>query len=410
MPDHRIDPETERELAALDAALHGSPDAEPALATLVADIRSTRPAADPIFLARLEEEVAAGFGHRTRPRLTGRWSPRLRILAPVGAAALAATIAAVVVTGQRDRPVTTGGAAATGSAQVETARTPAAGTPGRQSADQAASGGSSAPLATEAAPQADRAKATPQPATPSATLQSATAPGRKVERAAALTLATPRGRLQDATDRIVATTTRLGGYVASSSVSLNGNAGSARMRLRVPSARLDETLTELGRIAHVRTLDRSAVDITGGYNATAAGLQEARAERRGLLVALGRSTDEGQIARIKLRLRENAARLAAADAAMARMRARAERATIDVQLMTERIGEAPVPASKGFGIGAAAHSAVRVLSAAAGVLLLVAAAVLPLLVAVLLIITAVRLTRRRDRERALAQSAPTTAR
>lgn len=396
MPDRKIDPEIERDLAALDAAVHGSPDAEPALATLVADVRAARPVADPIFLARLEEEVAAGFGRAGRSGHRRRWLPPLRITAPLGAAAMAATVAAIALSSGGSTPPAGVEPSVAGSAQAQRSDTAAGSAAGDAATaeSQAASG----------APQRDAVPAASAPAAPTSA-----SPGRKVERAAALTLATGRGKLQATADRIASATTRLGGYVAASSISVSGDTGSGQIRLRVPSARLDEALAELGRLAHVRSLDRSSVDVTGGYNATAAALEEARAERRGLLAALAGATDEGRIARLKVRLRENAARLAGADAAMTQMRARTERATIDVRLETERRGEAPVAKEPRFGIGAAARTAVNVLSAAAGVLLLIVAGGLPLLLATFAALIVRRSLRRRDRERALQRSAPSPA-
>ena len=58
---HTIEPDVERELAALEAALAGEPGADPVLAALVADARAVRPEPTDAFTARLDDRAAAGF-------------------------------------------------------------------------------------------------------------------------------------------------------------------------------------------------------------------------------------------------------------------------------------------------------------------------------------------------------------
>ena len=55
------DPETERALHELEAALAGEPTADPDLALLVADVDAARPAPSAAFLASLDARVHAGF-------------------------------------------------------------------------------------------------------------------------------------------------------------------------------------------------------------------------------------------------------------------------------------------------------------------------------------------------------------
>src|SRR6266545_2752635 len=99
--DMPIDPEVERELAAIDAGLAGLavPDDLEDLATLSLELHADRPAPDAEFAARMDERKAEGFARegragglvderridRLRERLAA--TPPRRLIAPVGAAA-----------------------------------------------------------------------------------------------------------------------------------------------------------------------------------------------------------------------------------------------------------------------------------------------------------------------------------
>lgn len=371
MRNRPLDPATEQALAELEAALAGSPDADPGLAALVADVRDTRPEADPGFLSGLERDIAGGFGRQERPR---RRLPSFRILAPAGATALAAAVVAVILSGSAGENPSTPVAAVTESAS-KAARSSAGAT-----ADESAA---PAPVAPQAPTGGDE-----------------TARVRQVERSAALTLAATERSVQETSGEVIATTTRLGGYVAQSSLSVRDGQGSASLTLRVPTQRLDAAMAALSRLGEVRATDQQQLDITSTFNAAEAELQEARAERAGLLSALRRSTDEAQVARLRQRLRENRARIATAGQALASVRSRASRATIAVEIVSAGASR-PATAEQGFGLGAAARAAVAVLSASAGVLLLVLAAALPLAFVTVTGLLAMRGVRRRRRERAL---------
>lgn len=369
MPD--TDPAVTQDLTELEAALAGAPDANPELLAFVADVRGTRPEADPAFLAGLERQVAAGFPASQKRR----WHrPSLRVALPAVSIAAAAMIATIVIS------------------QSGTGGPPTSEPTAISSAPPAAAGGDTAAKSL--------GTATPGPSR----TESGAAPvqrGRQVERSASMTIAAPKGEVQDTTDKIVDTTNRLGGYVARSSISIQEGAGTADLQLRVPSARLDEAMAALAKLGDVRSMDQAEQDITGTFSAASAALEDARAERQGLLSGLRKAGDPDQIARFKARLRENAARIAAADAALTAVRNRAARATISVQVVTGgKSGGAEVQ-EQGFGLNVAVATAVRVLSASAGVLILILAAAIPLAAVTLVGVAALRSTRRRRRERAL---------
>jgi hypothetical protein len=226
---------------------------------------------------------------------------------------------------------------------------------------------------------------------------------RQVERSASLTLTAPTDKVQETSDQIVQTTGRLGGFVAQSSVSVQDGTGTATLRLRVPSARLDDAMAALAKLGDVSAMNQNEQDITGTFSATRAALQDAKAERVGLLSALRKATEDAQRTRLNQRLRENAARIRAAESALTAVKRRAALATIDVQVQA---GDKPSATTReqGFGIGTAAKAAVRVLSASAGVFLLIIAAALPLLAVAVVGMYGVRTARRRSRENALDQS------
>lgn len=352
------------------------------------DVRATRPEADVAFLARLERDIASGFTTSAAPAPSrARRRTLMRFVGPLGATALAAAVLAVVITSGEEPGKPQAGAVAESETQTS------AGTAKSTAEDaQALTGPTSPPasvLPSEPAPR---------------TAPSETKSQRQVERSASLTIAANEGDVQATADRIVQTTARLGGYVAQSSVSVRGRSGSASLTLRVPTAKLDEAMAALARLGKVRAIDQQQLDITATFDAAQAALDDAKAERTGLLSALRRAEDDAQVQRLRQRLRENTARIASADAALSEIRGRAARATIEVQV-TGRAGEpAPETREQGFGLGRAAEIAVAVLAASAGVLLVLAAAAIPLVAVTVIGLLAVRGVRRRRREQALRES------
>src|SRR4051794_9299154 len=98
------DPEVDRGLRELEAALAGEPTADPDLVLLVADVEAARPEPDAAFLASLDARVHAGFPREadTPQRAAGApatpWHVRLRrpqLLAPAVGVMLAALIVVV---------------------------------------------------------------------------------------------------------------------------------------------------------------------------------------------------------------------------------------------------------------------------------------------------------------------------
>jgi hypothetical protein len=314
------------------------------------DVRAAAARPDPEFRGRLDRRVAGGFPRARRewPAWV-RWSPAFA----VAAAALVVVIASgpTSTTSSSSSSRAAGGSASSGSA--------------------------------------------------GATEDAAPAPGRRaVERSATLTLRVGRADVQDTADGVVRTTQAAGGYVQSSDVAV-GDGGRADFVLRIPSGRLDDALAGLSRLGHVQSLQQSTQDITSAVDATAARLQEARAERRGLLRALAKASGTREVAALRARLRDNRSRLARAEREARTTRGRASLSTVSVGVVGARQGAVAPPADGPWTPGDALHDAGRILAVGAGVGLIALAVALLLAIPGAIGLLGRRTVRRRRREAAL---------
>lgn len=382
--DAQPDPEAEHGLRELEAALAGEPAADPDLALLVADVRAARPEPDPTFLASLDARVHAGFPRERATPARPPWHVRLRqpgVLVPSVATLL---VAALVVVGISTSGPSGENDASSGSASSATS----AG--GRTSGAQAA-GESQASAGAKAVPSAPMSSTSSASSAPSAP--------RKVQRAADLTLTPAPGDVQDTADGVVRETQEAGGYVQESSIQTRDDGGTASFTLRIPSAKLDDTLAGLSKLAHVGALNQSSTDITAQTASAADRLSDARAERRALLQALGRATTDRQIASLKARLRDNRSEIAQRQGALDAQRRRADLATVAVSV--EGTGRAAPKDDGAWTPGDALHDAGRVLEVAGGVAVIALAVLAPLGVLTALAALAAHAVRRRRREAAL---------
>ena len=351
-----LDPAVAAELEALEAALAGDPTAEPELATLVRDVRMEAPAMSPAFRAQLDERVESGFGREPAPprRALLRRRPLIPALGVAGCL-LAALVAVLIATGgsNDDNASTAGGVAATQAAPAER---------------ESSGAGAGADLAAPAAKDQSSSSAQAAPAPPSSG-------GRHVERSTRLELTTTD--VQKTADGIVRATQAAGGYVQLSQVRTGEQNGGATFVLRVPTAKLDDALASLSKLGHVRAMEQSANDITGAYDGAQARLADARAERRGLLRALGKATTTQEIASLKARIADNRRELNRLQSEFNTVRRRANYATIQVEV-TGRARKQPVTPGGSWDPGDAAHDALRVLEVGAGVALIGLAVLVPL--------------------------------
>jgi hypothetical protein len=380
-----LDPAVAAELEALEAALAGDPSADPELATLVRDVRVEAPAMSPAFRAQLDERVERGFGRAARSAPSRRSLLRRRPLLPAlgfAGCLLAALVAVVIATGgsNDDSASTAGGVAATQAAPAER---------------ESSGAGAGADLAAPAAKDQSSSSAQAAPAPPSNG-------GRHVERSTRLELTTTD--VQRTADGIVRATQAAGGYVQLSQVRTGDQNGGATFVLRVPTAKLEDALASLSKLGHVRAMEQSANDITGAYDGAQARLADARAERRGLLRALGKATTAQEIASLKARIADNRRELNRLQSEFNAVRRRANYATVQVEAIG-RARKQPVTPGGSWSPGDAAHDALRVLEVAAGVALIGLAVLVPLgLLGAAGGLTA-RTVRRRRREAALNAAA-----
>jgi hypothetical protein len=217
-----------------------------------------------------------------------------------------------------------------------------------------------------------------------------------VQRSAEITLAAPRRDIDGVARKVGDVAATLGGYVARSSVT-STDGGS--LQLRVPSSKLNTAIQRLSKLGKVRQLSRYSEDITAQVVSARDRLNQARAERKGLLAQLAAATTINETDSIKARLRIVAREIASARNSLHRVTNRANYADVAVTLVAAH------GASGGAGgtwtPGDAFHDALRVLEVIAGVGVIAAAVALPLLVAWLLGWLARRGLTRRRRERAL---------
>jgi hypothetical protein len=394
--DAQPDPEVDHGLRELEAALAGEAAADPDLALLVADVRAARPEPDPQFLAALDARVHAGFPKpQAEPKRRAKppWHARLRapqVLVPGVAGTLVAAVIAVGIAsgggnGGDDASSSGGSAPQTMSAERDSAASASSGSSG--ASESAAAGGTASTQKGATAPSA--------PAPSASSLSAA----RKVERGAELTLTPAPDAVQETADGVIRATQGNGGYVQQSSIQTRDDGGSASFTLRVPSRRLDATLADLSKLAHVGALNQSSQDITAQTASAADRLSDARAQRRALLQALGRASTDRQVAALKARLRDNGAEIARRRGELEAQNRRADVATVAVSI--EGTGTAEPEDDGAWTPGDALHDAGRVLEVAGGVALIALAVLAPLGVLALLTWPASRALRRRRREAAL---------
>jgi hypothetical protein len=398
--DTPIDPEVEHGLRELEAALAGEPAADPDLALLVADVDAARPAPDATFLASLDARVHAGFP-RERDTPARHRTPLVAGVVVVGIATSGGG------GGSRDDVASSASTSSSASSgRVETLATPAAAPTVKgarpaletQSSQDAASASASASSSGSSSAKAAPPKAAPFPAIPS--------PDRKVERAAELTLTAAPDDVQDTADGVVRETQASGGYVQRSDVHVKSGGGDASFTLRIPSARLDDTLHRLSKLAHVGALNQSATDITAQTASAADRLSDARATRQAILRALGKATTAREIASLKARLADNRDEIAAREGELDTQRRRADLATVSVTIEGTRAAAKEEHDSGGaWSPGDAAHDAGRVLAVAVGVALIALAVLLPFAILALLGWFGANVIRRRRREAALDAAA-----
>jgi Domain of unknown function (DUF4349) len=392
-----LSPEAVRELAAIDRSLAGETvdyDLRE-IDDLVRDVRASAPQMSPALSARLERGIEGGFaGPEGAAKPAHKWTlPRMRVLAPAMGTLAAVLVALVVVAGQNDSsPVgKTSNETATAKKLTELS--------GNLSQDSAAS----APTAQRppaALPRASKSASGNGPvfSTPGAASITPSR-ARKVERKVSLVLSTPQDKVESTSDDVIQTVDRFRGIVASSSINTDDSSGSeATFDLRIPTSRLDAALAELSKLGHVAERRQDLQDITASFTSTQDRLDNARAERKGILRALGKATTQTQIDSLRSRLRLVSGQIAAAKSQLSTLSRRANLSTVNVTVRGD--GKAK-HGGGGWSLGDAGGDAVRALEVIAGVALITIAIALPLSLLGAAILFGARMGRTRRRENAL---------
>jgi hypothetical protein len=350
------------------------------------DLRATAPQPRPEFAARLERRVEAGFKAAKPARAPRR---RVNLWGPAVALACTALIAIVAALGSVER-----GSDEEGGSMGSEA-------PAAQSMDEQESGGGGGEASSAAAPE---------PAPPAVLDDSRSAQfarersrgrdgDRVVEQRTSLDLETNADDFAEVSDGVLRVADDSGSIVQSSNVSEEGGRGYARYDLRVPASRLDETMRDLSRLAHVTSRTASTQDITRSYVSATDRLDDARAERASLLKALERAdTDvEAEALRRQIAIVRNRIAIATRDVQALQRRADRAKVSVTVRSTGKRGDEGGGAWTPGDAIGDAG----RILEVAAGVVVVTAAALAPVALLALLVALAARAVRRRRREAAL---------
>jgi hypothetical protein len=394
--DERLDPEVERELEAIDRALAGEAvDSELAeLAALTAELRAERPEPTMRFGAELDRRQQAGFA----PEHGSRWRRPRSYLAPAGALATLAVVAAVALNvsteeGPQPTPATTdGGGAALEAGEGESSGqevTPSTSAPARETAT---------PEALDNLPKGVYRRWSGAPdAIARAGGLARNQRDRKQDRSAALTLRTDTDRVREVSDQAIEITESAGGVVVSSTLDEGMERSSASLQLSIPSRELDATLDRLTDLATVQSLNEAALDITKPFVSAKDRLDDARAERRELLQALGNAETEAEAEALRKQLRDARRQVSRAEARFERIARRARLAEVGVTVEGVPGGDD----DGSWSLGDAADDALSALKTVAGVLLVSAAILAPLAILLALVAYGAVRIRRRRREAAL---------
>jgi hypothetical protein len=419
--DHEmpLDPDVERELEAVDHALHGlrvATDLED-IRDLAVDARADRPALEPDFGTRLDQWAAAGFPREGRPggheddttgsALSGMFErlrsvPPRRLLLPVGAAAtlVVAVAVAIGVSDQLGRPSggspsETGVATPASSGSVGTAeaarasRTPSEAAPGAPESQNLDG------QLQQLTPNVRAGFARRDQVTNAGAIGAVGSPThRKVAQNVDLVLATEPQKVRDVADSIVGVVDKYHGFVVSSNVTSGRTPpptpvplqedntgrqrveGSGTFELRIPAQRLQDALRDMSAIdgAHVASRTEGTRDITKRFNAAEARVHDLEAQRDYLLKQLANALTLTEQESLQQRINIVEHDLADAKNHLGHVQQRIHMVPVTVEIQ----GQRGVDSGGAWSIGDAFHDAGRVLTVIAGILLISLAVLAPL--------------------------------
>lgn len=140
-------------------------------------------------------------------------------------------------------------------------------------------------------------------------------------------------------------------------------------------------------------------DLTGNYNAVAAGLSAARSERDALLRALAKADTATALESLHQRISHLDSAIVAEERRQASISHTASQAQVEVTVLGET-----AQASSGLTLGRALHDAGHILTVFLGLLLIALAVLIPFALLLGALLLAARGWRRQQRERALGPS------
>lgn len=410
------DPQAERELEAIDDALAGRPvDADLAgWAELAEMLRGERPEPDDGWSAELDERVSERFPRRpgSGRRDVADLGARLAELMPRRMTPAVAGLATLVVVAVVAATTLSTGDDSGDSGQLQsldrgelseqmettTAAPDAAVAP--ESAGAGAAGDAAAPApadlgyADQEAEGAIRAGGRED---------GAISPGvenRKVDRDVTLALAAPPEDVNDVSDKAIAITRDLDGIVATSNVSTAGRDASATLELVIPTRNLDTAIDRLTEIGDVRSLEEASTDITRPYVTAEDRLEDAEAERKELLEALGNASTDAEAEAIRIQISDARKEIAKAQAAFDNIARKAQLSEVSLTIKGDRDASATSD-DDDKSLGDWFDDAKDVLSDVAGILLVAAAILIPAAILLMIAWLLIRRSIRRRRERAL---------
>jgi len=377
-------------------------------------LRDVRPVPDPVWVEQLDRRVAARFGI-----LPPRWRRAVDALrenlfalgstVAIGAAALVLVlvIANADFSGSDSDEGGSMSVATSGSAKSADSSGGAGGSAPDSAKSDGGSGGSakSPGGAREVTPtSADGSSGSSGAAAPLAQVQpQASTQARPVKKTTAITLMTAFDDVQSVSDKAIQVVDNLGGYVDSSSTDITSRRAEASLSLRIPSAKLDDGLARLSKLADVTSRSQETQDLTDQRAYLEARVRDARADQNGLRARLRKATTDKERASLRAQLDRATRTVTRRERDVAALGQEAAYGTVDLTIKGKKkpAGAAPVKPGDRWTPGDALRDAGRVLEVIAGVLLIGLAIVLPIALLAALAWLAHRATIRRRRLRAL---------
>lgn len=205
---------------------------------------------------------------------------------------------------------------------------------------------------------------------------------RSVAWTAELLLAAKGSEIQGLTDRVNEITEDLDGYVADSSVRvLDDNRGAASFTLMIPASQRLEAMSQLSKLAHVRSREQSSEDITAAANTSERNLKRATARVNRLERQLAAATTAQQKATLRSQLANAESRERVLKRQVRIDRGRVNYVPIELTIAADSAAD---DVGKGT-LGKAVDTAGKILTGAVAGLIIVAAALVPVTLFALLV-------------------------